>query len=186
LRCRRPAEARRRGIRRARQGPARAGRSEAPRGEAAPAGTAGRGARPREGRGADDRRVRPRLPVGRRRRRRRARARRGPADEPSLSAATAMSGEDGGIRDAAIRVVASSLALLRTRLELVSVEFAQERERLKSSIVLLAVAAVAFALTAMVVTLGVIAWFWDDHRYAAVAIIAVIYALAGIVALVAR
>ena len=97
-----------------------------------------------------------------------------------------MSGEDGGIRDAAIRVVASSLALLRTRLELVSVEFAQERERLKSSIVLLAVAAVAFALTAMVVTLGVIAWFWDDHRYAAIAIIAVIYALAGIVALVAH
>lgn len=97
-----------------------------------------------------------------------------------------MSGEDGGIRDAAIRVVASSLALLRTRVELISVEFAQERERLKSSIVLLAVAAFAFALTAMVVTLGIIAWFWDDHRYAAILIVAAVYALAGIIALAAH
>ena len=97
-----------------------------------------------------------------------------------------MSGEDGGIRDAAIRVGASALALLRTRIELVSVEFAQERERIKSSAVLLAAAAVAFALTAMVVTLGIIAWFWDDHRYAAIVIVALVYAAAGVAALVAH
>ncbi|MBS0326438.1 MAG: phage holin family protein [Proteobacteria bacterium] len=97
-----------------------------------------------------------------------------------------MSGEDGGIRDAASRVGASALALVRTRLELASVEFAQERERIKSSIVLIAAAAVAFALTAMVVTLGVIAWFWDDHRYAAIAIVAIVYAAAGIAALAAQ
>ena len=97
-----------------------------------------------------------------------------------------MSGEDGGIRDAAIRVGASALALLRTRIELLSVEFAQERERIKSSVVLLAAAAVAFALTAMVVTLGIIAWFWDDHRYAAIVTVAIVYALAGVAAIVAH
>lgn len=96
-----------------------------------------------------------------------------------------MSGEDGGIRDAAARVGASALALLGTRVELASVEFALEREHIKASIALVAVAAVAFALTAMVVTLGVIAWFWDEHRFAAIVVVAVVYAIAGIVALLA-
>lgn len=97
-----------------------------------------------------------------------------------------MSGEDGGVRDAAMRVGASALALLHTRIELASVEYALERERVKASLELIAVAAVAFALTAMVVTLGIIAWFWDDHRYAAIVIVALAYALAGIAALIAH
>ncbi|HEX7329260.1 MAG TPA: phage holin family protein [Casimicrobiaceae bacterium] len=97
-----------------------------------------------------------------------------------------MSVEDGGIRDAAIRVGASALALLRTRIELLAVEFAQERERIILSVVLIAVASAAFALTAMVVTLGIIAWFWDEHRFLAIVIVAIVYAAAGIAALVAH
>lgn len=95
-----------------------------------------------------------------------------------------MSGEDGGVRSAAMRVGASALAVLRTRLELASVELAQERERAKISFALIAAAAVAFALLAVVVTFGIIAWFWDDHRYAAIVIVALAYALAGVAALV--
>lgn len=94
-----------------------------------------------------------------------------------------MSVPEGGIRGAAARLSAAAIALLRTRIELASVEFAEERERLKAAFALLAVAAVAFGLAAIVVTFGVIAWFWDSHRYEAIIVVALLYAIVGAAAL---
>ena len=94
-----------------------------------------------------------------------------------------MSGPESGVGNAATRLSASAVALLRTRVELASVEFAEERERLKASIGLIAVAVVAFGFAAIVVTFGIIAWFWDSHRYETIAIVALVYALVGVAAL---
>jgi uncharacterized membrane protein YqjE len=94
-----------------------------------------------------------------------------------------MSVPEGGIRRAAARLSAAAIALLRTRIELASVEFAEERGRLKVAFALLAVAAVAFGLVAIVVTFGIIAWFWDSYRYEAVVVVALLYAIVGAAAL---
>ncbi|HSQ80779.1 MAG TPA: phage holin family protein [Casimicrobiaceae bacterium] len=94
-----------------------------------------------------------------------------------------MSVPEGGIKDVALRLSASAVSLLRTRVELASVELAEERERLKASIALIAVAILAFGFAAVVATFGVIAWFWDSYRYAAIVIVALLYAIVGIAAL---
>jgi uncharacterized membrane protein YqjE len=94
-----------------------------------------------------------------------------------------MSVPEDGVGKFATRLSASAVSLLRTRIELASVEFAEERERLKASIGLIAVAAIAFGFAAIVVTFGVIAWFWDTYRYEAIVVVALLYALVGVVAL---
>ena len=94
-----------------------------------------------------------------------------------------MSVPEGGVRNVALRLSASALALLRTRAELASIEFAEERERLKASIALIAVAVTAFGFAAVVVTFGVIAWFWDSYRYQAIVVVALLYAIVGVIAL---
>jgi uncharacterized membrane protein YqjE len=94
-----------------------------------------------------------------------------------------MSVPEGGVAGTATRLSASAVSLLRTRIELASVEFAEERERLKMSIGLVAVAIVAFGFAAIVVTFGVIAWFWDSYRYETIAAVALVYAIVGVVAL---
>lgn len=93
-----------------------------------------------------------------------------------------MSVPEGGVGKFATRLSASAVSLLRTRIELASVEFAEERERLKASIGLIAVAAIAFAFAAIVATFGVIAWFWDSHRYEAIVVVALLYAVVGVAA----
>ncbi|HMA30418.1 MAG TPA: phage holin family protein [Casimicrobiaceae bacterium] len=94
-----------------------------------------------------------------------------------------MSVLEGGVGKFAARLSASVVSLLRTRIELASVEFAEERERLKASVGLIAVAAVAFGFAAIVATFGIIAWFWDSHRYEAIVVVALVYAVVGIAAL---
>jgi uncharacterized membrane protein YqjE len=94
-----------------------------------------------------------------------------------------MSVPEGGVGKFATRLSASAVSLLRTRIELASVEFAEERERLKASIGLIAVAAIAFGFAAIVVTFGVIAWFWDSYRYQAIVVVALLYAVVGVAAL---
>ena len=94
-----------------------------------------------------------------------------------------MSVPEDGVGKLATRLSASALSLLRTRIELASVEFAEERERLKTSIGLVAVAAIAFGFAAIVVTFGVIAWFWDSYRYEAIVVVALLYAVVGVIAL---
>lgn len=94
-----------------------------------------------------------------------------------------MSVPEGGVRNVALRLSASALALLRTRVELASVEFAEERERLKVSIALIAIAIIAFGFAAAVVTFGVVVWFWDSYRFQAIAVVALLYAIVGVVAL---
>jgi len=94
-----------------------------------------------------------------------------------------MSVPEGGVRFVATRLSASAVSLLRTRIELASVEFAEERERLKASIGLVAVAVVAFAFAAVVVTFGIIAYFWDSYRYETIIVVALLYAFVGAAAL---
>ena len=80
-------------------------------------------------------------------------------------------------------LVASMLALVRTRLELAVVEFGEERERRKHIAMLGIVAGVFFALAALLFALFIVVLFWDSHRVAAVAGVTVAYLAIGLGAL---
>jgi len=72
-------------------------------------------------------------------------------------------------------LVASLLALVRTRVELAVVEFREERERRKQMVLLGIVAGVFFALAALLFALFIVVLFWDSHRIAAAAGVTVVY-----------
>jgi uncharacterized membrane protein YqjE len=80
-------------------------------------------------------------------------------------------------------LVASLLALVRTRLELAVVEFREERERRKQMALLGIVAAIFFALAALLFAFFIVVLFWDSHRIAAAAGVTVAYLAIGLGAL---
>ena len=88
------------------------------------------------------------------------------AERPAAGFAAALSG-----------IAATLVALLRTRLELATVEFEEERERIKTMLVLIVVATVfaCFALVALSVL--VVVWLWDRYPLAAIAGVAIFYAV---------
>jgi uncharacterized membrane protein YqjE len=91
------------------------------------------------------------------------------ADQPPPASSPSMS-------EAAANVGARALGLLQTRIELASVELAEARIRIVRSL-LLAGAALGCALLAlMLVTLGIVAWYWDTSRFTAIMVLALVYA----------
>jgi uncharacterized membrane protein YqjE len=70
---------------------------------------------------------------------------------------------------------ASALAMLRTRLELASVEFAEAREHIKDMVLLAAVGTVLGLFALLFASLFVIACFWDSYRLEAVGGVTLFY-----------
>ncbi len=92
-------------------------------------------------------------------------------------------GSPGGLSGALVRLGASTLGFLRTRLELAALEFSEERERKKSLAFLIGVAAVGFHFALLAASAFVVVLFWDTHRLAALASLAIVYLLIGLAAL---
>jgi uncharacterized membrane protein YqjE len=90
-------------------------------------------------------------------------------DEPSSGA------RDEGLKPATMRLVTGALALVRTRLELAGVEWAEERARLTTIVALAAVGAILATLAIATLTILVVAYYWDSHRYVAIAAVAAVY-----------
>ena len=84
----------------------------------------------------------------------------------------------GTLQAATVALGARALGLVETRLELARVELAQARERLVASLPLAAAAFACALLAFMVATFGVIAWFWDDNRFAAIVVLVLAYGVA--------
>jgi len=84
-------------------------------------------------------------------------------------------GSGSGLRGAFAQLGASLLALLRTRLELVALEFDEERERTGEQLALTLVAMLFFAFAVFGATSFVVAWFWDTHRYVTLGAVTLVY-----------
>lgn len=89
----------------------------------------------------------------------------------------------GGLRDAFGRIGANALALVHTRIALAGIELVEERDRLKSALILVIVGVVFAAFALMTATIFVIALFWDTHREGAIIGVTVFYALVAVLAL---
>ncbi|WP_345812982.1 phage holin family protein [Paraburkholderia sp. PREW-6R] len=78
------------------------------------------------------------------------------------------------------RIFGSVFAILQTRLELVGIELAEEKDRLLG-VLFLGLAAMMLATMALIALTALIAIaFWDTYRWQALAGITAIYAIAGI------
>ena len=81
------------------------------------------------------------------------------------------------------RLAARAVELVGTRRALAAGELRVARPQLVASRVLLAVALGAPLVALIFATLGVIAYFWDTHRYGAITLVTLAYAIAAVVAL---
>ena len=90
------------------------------------------------------------------------------------------------LRGSAARLGASLLGLVRTRLELASLELAEERDRVQQQLTLLLAAMAMFMFAVLFLASWVIAYYWDTHRLTAIAIVAVVFAGAGAALLALR
>jgi uncharacterized membrane protein YqjE len=89
-----------------------------------------------------------------------------------------------GLGSALSQLSASALAMVRTRLELASVEFTEERERAKEML-LLVLSTVLVALFALLfASVFIIAYFWDSYRLTAVGAVTAFYVLLAVIFLV--
>lgn len=80
------------------------------------------------------------------------------------------------------RLFASLLEIVQTRLELVALEYEEERAWLRALLVYSMVAVFFFGIGAVLLTLFVILLFWDDHRLLAVGVVAAVYLVVASVA----
>jgi uncharacterized membrane protein YqjE len=100
-----------------------------------------------------------------------------------VSDGTSAESSPGGLRRALTRAGSAAVALLRTRVELASVEFQEERSRTFQRVGLLVVALLAFAFALLFASALVLVVFWDTHRITAIALVTLFYVLAGAIAL---
>ena len=86
---------------------------------------------------------------------------------------------NGGIARALSRVAAAALNIVHTRLELAAVEFAEERERTRTRIILIGIAVLFLAFGVLAASALIVVLFWDTHRIAAVAAVTVAHFAIG-------
>jgi uncharacterized membrane protein YqjE len=78
------------------------------------------------------------------------------------------------------RIIGSVFAILQTRLELVGIEIAEEKDRLLG-VLFLGLAAMMLASMALIALTALIAIaFWDTYRWQSLAGITAVYAIAGL------
>lgn len=79
------------------------------------------------------------------------------------------------------RMIASVVALLHARLELIGIELAEERERIVA-VIFLGLVAVMFAMMALISLTALIAVaFWDTYRWQVLAGITAVYGLGAVI-----
>ena len=83
------------------------------------------------------------------------------------------------LRGALARMANAVLGLARTRLELAAVEYTEERGRIAGQLALLLAGIGCLMFALFFVAAGVIVYFWDTHRFAAILGVIVVFAAAG-------
>ena len=89
----------------------------------------------------------------------------------------------GGLRRALSRVGVAAVELIRTRIELASLEFSEGRERATQNIILAFVAGTFLAFAVLCASALVVIIFWDSHRVGAIAAVTAVHLVIGVGAL---
>lgn len=87
--------------------------------------------------------------------------------------------ESTGLIESSKRVAGTFLAILQTRLELLSNEIEEERLRLKQMLFYASIALFFFGLSIMLLTVLVVVIFWENHRLLVLGELAALYFVIG-------
>ncbi len=94
--------------------------------------------------------------------------------------------QDRGVRGSTMRLGSALLGLARSRLELASVEFAEERDRIQQQLALLLAAAGMLLFAVLFAAMWVVVYYWDTARLTAIAVVALVFVAAGVTLLMLR
>lgn len=89
----------------------------------------------------------------------------------------------GTLHGALARLTDALLGLARTRIELVSVEYAEERDRLALQLMLMLAAVGCLLFALFFAAAAVVAALWDTYRFAAIVGVTIFFSLAGAILL---
>jgi len=88
-------------------------------------------------------------------------------------------GSGRGLYESLKTLAATLVAIGHTRLELLSTELEEERERVQSMLISSLVALFCLGLGALLTTLLIVVAFWDTHRLLVVGLLAALFLTAG-------
>jgi len=88
--------------------------------------------------------------------------------------------ESTGLIESSKRVAGTLLAILQTRLALLSNEIEEERLRVGQMVFYASIALFFFGLSIMLLTALVVVVFWDDHRLLVMGLFAALYFITGL------
>jgi uncharacterized membrane protein YqjE len=100
-----------------------------------------------------------------------------------VSDATASGDGAATLRGALSRLADALLGLARTRAELASIEYAEERGRVGRQLALMIAGIGCLMFALLFAAAGVVAYYWDTYRFAAILGIVVVFGAAGAVLL---
>jgi uncharacterized membrane protein YqjE len=83
------------------------------------------------------------------------------------------------LRGALAKLADAMLGLLRTRLELVAVEYTEERDRIARQLVLLLVGLGCLLFALFFASFAIIAYYWDTYRITAILGVAALFVVIG-------
>lgn len=83
------------------------------------------------------------------------------------------------LRGALSRLADALLGLARTRAELASIEYAEERGRVGRQLALMIAGIGCLMFALLFAAAGIVAYFWDTYRFAAILGIVVVFGAAG-------
>lgn len=90
--------------------------------------------------------------------------------------------ESGGLMDSLMRMAGTLLAILQTRLELLSNEMEEERLRIEQKLLYGSIALFFFGLSVLLLTIFFVAIFWDSYRLSALGGFTGLYFVGGLLA----
>src|SRR5690349_14275468 len=83
------------------------------------------------------------------------------------------------LRGSLAKLADAMLGLLRTRLELVAVEYTEERDRVTRQVTLLLIGLGCLLFALLFASFAVIAFYWDTYRITAILCVAGVFGAAG-------
>ncbi|MDH4289756.1 MAG: phage holin family protein [Aquincola sp.] len=92
-------------------------------------------------------------------------------------------GTGGGLFDSLRRLAHTALGIAEVRLELLGTELEQEKLRVAGALLLGAIAFMLLTVALLLLTGFVVLLFWDGYRLPAIAVLALLFGLAGLWAL---
>ena len=99
-----------------------------------------------------------------------------------MSDTTEPTASKGGILDSVKNLAATLITMVQTRLEIITTEYEEERERLHSLLIWTMIALFSAILAVVLATLLVVVYYWDSYRLLSIVVMLSIFTISALVA----